>query len=410
MTTMWRWMLLTLVLLPGALIWAEKPAKPPVVEWKAGDAPDFRYRFLERVKTTELLHVTPETGTFSHHGFLYSYKGVLFASWDSQARDENTPGQHGVFRYSTDEGETWSDAKPFFPPLAENVPASETDHHNPFQVNQGFVEIDGLLYAVTNIDRALKEKVYRFNEASRIQIGLMARSVGVDGSLGEIFWLQENAPKPKPGFPAYPPGAPSLVAKLNAHFEKPANLPQLMFRPRVHPDSADGHRMNEPTPAWRLDDGAWVRFYCDEGDIHATNRAEVDATRSRRQYASFSFDDGKTWTPATRTNFPDSCACSNAGKLPDGQVYVINNIIPMAPRPGGLSMLAISLSRDCVRFDRSAVIRFVSPPQRHKGIFKSMGYQYPHSVVVGEHLRVIYSVNKEDIEVARIPLGETYAL
>ena len=73
-------------------------------------------------------------------------------------------------------------------------------------------------------------------------------------------------------------------------------------------------------------------------------------------------------------------------------------------------MLAISLSRDCVRFDRSAVIRFVSPPQRHKGIFKSMGYQYPHSVVVSEHLRVIYSVNKEDIEVARIPLGEIYAL
>ena len=39
-----------------------------------------------------------------------------------------------------------------------------------------------------------------------------------------------------------------------------------------------------------------------------------------------------------------------------------------------------------------------------------MGCQYPHSVVVGEHLRVIYSVNKEDIEVARIPLGEIYAL
>ena len=183
-----------------------------------------------------------------------------------------------------------------------------------------------------------------------------------------------------------------------------------MFRPRVHPDSADGHRMNEPTPAWRLDDGTWVRLYRDEGDIRAASRAEVDATRSRRNYATFSFDNGTTWTPATRTNFPDSCARSNAGKLPDGQVYVINNILPMAPRPGGRSMLAISLSRDGLKFDRSAVIRFVSRPQRYQGKFKSMGYQYPHSVVVGEHLWVIYSVNKEDIEVARIPLAELYEL
>ena len=239
---------LILVLLLGALMWAEKPAKTPIVEWTVGDAPDFRYRFLERVETTELLHATPETGTFSHHGFLAYHKSVLFASWDSQARDENTSGQHGVFRYSTDEGETWSEAKPLFPPMADNLPASETRPDNPFQVSQGFVEIDGQLFAVTNIDRALEEKVYRFNEVSRIQVGLIARSVGVDGSLGEIFWLSETAPEPEPGFPAYPPGDPSLVAKLNAHFQQPGHLPQLMFRPRVHPDSADGHRMNEPTP------------------------------------------------------------------------------------------------------------------------------------------------------------------
>ncbi|MDE0263200.1 MAG: exo-alpha-sialidase [Bryobacterales bacterium] len=405
-----RCMPLILALLLGTLTWAEELAKKPVVEWTFGDAPDFRYRFLERVQTTELLHATPETGTFSHHGFLAYHKSVLFASWDSEARDENTSGQHGVFRYSTDEGDTWSDAKPLFPPMADNLPASETRPDNPFQVSQGFVEIDGQLFAVTNIDRALEEKVYRFNEVSRIQIGLIARSVSVDGSLGEIFWLSETAPEPEPGFPAYPPGDPSLVAKLNAHFRQPGHLPQLMFRPRVHPDSADGHRMNEPTPAWRLDDGTWVRLYRDEGDIRATNRAEVDATRSRRNYATFSFDNGKSWTPAIRTNFPDSCARSNAGKLPDGQVYVINNILPMAPRPGGRSMLAISLSRDGLKFDRSAVIRFVSPPQRYQGKFKSRGYQYPHSVVVGEHLWVIYSVNKEDMEVARIPLAELYAL
>ncbi len=377
-----------------------------VVRWTARDAPDFRYQFLENVTTTKLLHATPETGTFNHHSYLAHYRGVLFASWDSQARDENTSGQHGVFRYSSDGGKTWSDPEPLFPPLAKNVPASETKERNPFQTSQGFVKIDGRLYAVTNVDKSLGEKVYRFNEVSRIRIGLLARSVQTDGTLGEIFWLSKTAPEPEPGFPAYPTGDRSLVAGINAHFKEPANLPQLVFGPRAHPDSDDEHRMTEPTPTWQLDNGDWVRLYRDVGSIYGKTRREVEVSKSRRNYAAFSFNNDKTWTTPTRTNFPDSCARSNAGKLPDGQVYVINNILPLSPKKGGRSMLAISLSRDGLEFDRSAIIRFVAPEQRYEGKAKSIGYQYPHSAVGGEYLWVIYSVNKEDIEIARIPLSQ----
>ncbi|MDV6031497.1 MAG: hypothetical protein F9B45_15665 [Phycisphaera sp. RhM] len=42
----------------------------PTVQWTVRDAPDFRYPFLETVKTTTLLHGTPETGTFNLHGDL----------------------------------------------------------------------------------------------------------------------------------------------------------------------------------------------------------------------------------------------------------------------------------------------------------------------------------------------------
>ncbi len=383
----------------------------PVVKWTVHEAPDFRYQFLDNVKTTELLHATPETGTFNLHGYLTYYKGVLFACWDSQARDENTSGQHGVFRYSTDDGETWSDLKSLFPSLADNVPASETEQPNPFQTSQGFVKIADRLYVVTCVDKALNEKVYRYNEVSRIRIGFLAREVWADGTPGDIFWLSDTTPEPEPGYPAYPAGDPVLVAKINAYFKEPANLLQLLFRPREHPDSDDDHRMTEPTPPWRLDDGTWVRLYRDAGSIHAKNRAELEASKSRRNYAAFSFDDGKTWTTPTWTSFPDSCARSNAGKLPDGQVYVINNILTMPPSKGGRSMLAISLSRDGLNFDRMAVIQFVAPPQRYQGKAKrSNGFQYPHSIVVGEYLWVIYSVNKEDMEVARIPLSELYKL
>jgi hypothetical protein len=82
----------------------------------------------------------------------------------------------------------------------------------------------------------------------------------------------------------------------------------------------------------------------------------------------------------------------------------------MSPKKGGRSLLAISLSRDGLEFDRSAVLGFVAPGLRYEGKAKSIGYQYPHSVIMGKHLWVIYSVNKEDIEVARIPLSQLYSL
>ncbi len=396
--------------LGGALTAAERPHRRPVVQWTVGDSPHFRYRFLEKLRTTKLFHAAPETGTFNHHGFLAYRQGVLFAGWDNHARDENSSGQHGMLRFSTDQGETWSDPKRLFPPLAEKAPRAEANFSNPFQTSQGFIELDGQLYAATVVDKALKEKVYRFNEVSRTRVGMLARSVARDGTLGEVFWVAETAPKPEPGFPAYPAGDPALVAKINAYFKQPANLPQLIFGPRIHPDSDDDHRMVEPTQPWRLDDGTWVRLFRDVGDGHATTRARVENSRSRRMYSAFSFDSGKTWTTPTRTNFPDACARANSGKLPDGQVYVINNAIPLSTKQGGRSMLGISLSRDGLTFDRMAVIHFVAPDKRYAGKAKSSGYQYPHSVIVGEYLWVIYSVNKEDIEAARIRLSELYAL
>jgi hypothetical protein len=116
-----------------------------------------------------------------------------------------------------------------------------------------------------------------------------------------------------------------------------------------------------------------------------------------------------TWSVPTRTGIPDACARSNAGKLPDGQVYLINNIIPMNPGGlGGRSMLALSLSNDGLIFDRVAIIRFIPPPLRYPGLEKTIGFQYPHSVVVENNLWVIYSVNKEDVQVTKIPLEEIY--
>ena len=389
------------------------PWERPVVRWTANrDEMDFRYDFLGNLEHINLHTATPETGTWNHHQHIFYFKGVMFAVWDSQIRDENAAGQHARMRRSSDQGRTWTPMEVLFPASAKNVPAAEPYPETRFQSFNGIAVVDDVLYAVTDVAEwsAAGAKKIR----PRIKIGQMCRAVNPDGTLGKIFWLLPQAPEPVPGFPAYPAGDPVLVEKINKYFQQPGNEIQLMFGGNAHPDSDDDHGLGEPVPSYQLTDGiwegTWVRLYRDGGHNDAETFREKEESKVRRNYASFSFDNGKTWTVPTRTSFPDACARTTAGNLPDGQVYVINNVLPLSTKKGGRSLLGISLSRDGLNFDRVAVIRFIPPPKRYEGRSKSIGYAYPHSVVVGEYLWVIHSVNKEDIELTRVPLTELYEL
>ena len=380
-----------------------------VVRWTANsDEMNFRYDFLENTETITLYKAAPETGTFSHHSYITYFKGVFYAYWDNHVRDENASGQWGSLRRSTDNGKTWAPVEILFPSSDKRVMASEAFIGTRFNNANGFAVIDDKLYAMSDVSDRVELPMSTVQD--RIGVVRLCRSINPDGTLGEIFCLDNEPLKPVEGFPAYPAGDPELVEKIKNYIRQPGNEIQMDFTNLTDIISDDDHTLIEPIPSYRLNDSTWVRLYRDMGSKNAQNRKEEETTKSRRNYASFSFDNGKTWTVPIRTSFPDACARSDAGKLPDGQVYVINNVLPLSPKNGGRSLLAISLSRDGLNFDRVAVIRFVAPPRRYKGRAKSIGYAYPHSVVVGDKLWVIYSVNKEDIQVTRIPINEIYKI
>jgi hypothetical protein len=252
---------------------------PPVVRWTANrDEMNFRYDVLENVETTTLHRGTPEMGTFNHHAHITHFKSVFYAIWDTQARDEHGPGQHGLLRRSADQGKTWSPVEELFPALDQYVRSSEAlldgRYQGRIQTSNGFAVVDDVLYAVTEVD---DHRGTSIGNRKRFFAGRLCRSINPHGTLGDMFWLKKDPPEPVEGFPAYPVGDPELVTKIKRYFQQPGNEIQLDFSAPVpesdtstdawtpFPISDDNHRLIEQVPSYRAANGTWVRLYRDAG-------------------------------------------------------------------------------------------------------------------------------------------------
>ena len=150
---------------------------------------------------------------------------------------------------------------------------------------------------------------------------------------------------------------------------------------------AKGNRLSEPS--WYIDP---------QGIVHIIFR---DAGRSRRLFHSISVDDGEIWSPPAMTNYPDATSKNFTGRLTNGFYYLINN--PASKR----DPLAISFSTDGWTFGNPMLLRKHAPAMRHAGRAKpDRSFQYPHAIEHNASLWVIYSTNKEDIEISEYKLED----
>lgn len=116
-----------------------------------------------------------------------------------------------------------------------------------------------------------------------------------------------------------------------------------------------------------------------------------------------STDDGETWTAPQATEFTDSVAKFHLGRLPDGRLYYVGN---PSTRREYRTLLVLSLSEDGEDWTRSYILRDEETAPVFEGTYKDHGYQYPHSMILGNHLYVAYSINKEDVGVLRADLSQ----
>jgi hypothetical protein len=138
--------------------------------------------------------------------------------------------------------------------------------------------------------------------------------------------------------------------------------------------------------------GTW--YETDAGRIYMWYR---DGGSFTRLAVNWSDDSGHTWSPIIGTTFQNTFSRAHAGRLVDGRYYIIgNNFDQYLNR----LHMHIALSDDGETFDRMYTLLSGPTTRRVPGRHKEDGYHYPNSIVDGDQLIVVYSVNKEDIEVA----------
>ena len=123
-------------------------------------------------------------------------------------------------------------------------------------------------------------------------------------------------------------------------------------------------------------------------------------------WASVSTDGGSSWSQAYQTQFTDAKTLCKFLNLPDGRVLYVGSPDPLDQHR---DQLVIAISDDGISFDRQYILRlknadtFADPKP---GFAKGGTFNYPDVCVAGDYVYVAYTVQKERVEVARIPLAE----
>jgi hypothetical protein len=162
--------------------------------------------------------------------------------------------------------------------------------------------------------------------------------------------------------------------------------------------TADGAAPEEPY-WWTLPGGSIVGLFRDN-------------SRGGRLLRSFSTDNGRTWTPLVRTNFPDATSKFNVLETSRGYWAMVSN-----PNPERRNPLCLAISKDGLVFTR--MVRLPIPEtlaglawandSRH-GTTAYESLQYPHVIEQGGSLWIAFSRRKQTVEVLCIPLAEIDAL
>ena len=126
-----------------------------------------------------------------------------------------------------------------------------------------------------------------------------------------------------------------------------------------------------------------------------------DQHSSYTKFASYSRDNGETWSAVQQTEMPDARTKQSAGNLSDGTSFMVGCPVYDKLR----SPLAVTLSADGKTFDHAYLLRSTSsdPELVYEGTATRTGFHYVKSLVYNGYLYAGYATNKEAVEISVVP-------
>jgi hypothetical protein len=325
--------------------------------------------------------------TYQHHVGIGCWKGKLYAVWDMTHKDEDIPPCHVVYSTSRD-GFHWSQPKDLYP-----FNKAYNSRFYFFHSSNGRMLVFAAgFYPTDDIREAEKDT-------------LLVREITADHKLGEVYTLI------KPG-----PGRPPLFEQSKDQGFVEACRAAFNNRPLL--EQADyGVLLGERRMKWH-DEKNWPGGKIGGvGEFWVFGKAlcffhRKDGTLvglCKMGFVTQSADEGKSWSPPV---IPKGVVGGSgklwAQKTPDGRYAMI-----YIPQRSQRYPMAVTTSDEGITFGNMRVIHGEVSPQRYAGRAKGGGPQYLRGVAEWgcdapgldkNSIWVIYSVNKEDIWVSRIPV------
>ena len=327
--------------------------------------------------------------TYHHHVDIACWRGRLYVGWNSCERDEDVWPSRELYSTSID-GENWSPPAELFPQGA-STPLRMYFFLAP---NGRMLAIAGLRTDQSDTDEDKKG-------------ALVVREIRADHTLGEIFTLQvfsekENRPRLFDRSPDVEFVAACRALLADRMYLEQQDRGRLLGARRMkwHDASAwPGGKVPGDNEKWvagkafsfiQRPDGVWVGI-------------------SKMGWTTTSRDGGETWSmPVVPPTLVTGKAKVWSQRTADGRYALVYN-----PSRRNRFPLIVVTADDGIHFRDMRIVQGELPIQRYEGMHRSIGPQYVRGISRWSDdgsrrddraIWLVYSMNKEDIWVSRVPL------
>ena len=364
----------------------------------------------------------PTGWTYNHQPYLAYWNGKFYFQYLSNLVSEHDPPGRTLLMTSED-GRKWTDPKAVFPKY--RLPEiKEGEHMSPAHIRAGTYSVmhQRMGFYVAPNGRLLTFAFYGFCASSAHSpnagngLGRVVREIHKDGTLGLIYFIRYNRHagwnENNTDYPFYTESKDKgfIQACKSILADKLMSL-QWWEEDRgedgfyaINPSNVIGDAYDfTATVVSSRGAGKAFCFY------HRPDNAVVGVWKN--QWSALSPDNGKTWTPITRSRSLKVCGAKLWGqRTDDGRYALVYNHTQIR---GNRFPMVVMTGDDGREFDNMLCLHGEVPPMRYKGRHKVWGPQYIRGIMEGNgnppgnHLWNVYSVNKEDIWVTRTHLPVT---